>query len=108
MIKNYDLKGGNIKDDHLINMVNNGDIEYNVSPSIVFHNLFEDDPYKLVKTPTNQLNNYDPIGLKAEMRKQMTNEVKEFEEPVDYDTAFGEYYPDAEKTTEEAVHSRKS
>lgn len=155
MIKNYDLKCGNIKDDHLINMVNNGDIEYNESPCIVMNNLvsdhndmvdqmgeavLNDNKCKSTKTepdgnynwkyPNDAMINHTTTSLVNEVTATllsknsenilnhslnnettgatMLDEVKEYNVPVDYDTAFSGYYPDNEKDTEKAVHERKS
>lgn len=100
MIKKHNITEYNIVEDKMKTMVNNGYINYKESPCILMNNLVSehneavDIMGEAVLSNVKVENNITNIS-----NVPMVNEVKSYDEPVDYETAFGEYYPEDKKTT---------
>ena len=157
-IKDDTLTGHNIVEDNIATMVNNGDIDYEVSPCVVMHNLVDDhnnyvdkmgqvsmsnhvngtnNPHELVISQSHSAHDYkistNPQNASISSRNKnhlfnphksnpekghdfnlplnstsngpLIDEEKTYDEPVDYETAFGEYYPSSDKNN--STHQSK-
>lgn len=106
-IKDDTITGHNIMEDNIATMVNNGDIDYKVSPCIIMNNLVKNhnhlaDEMGNTLMSSSAITNKNAQGFFASgisnLNMNLTDEVKEFDPPVDYETAFGEYYPENDKS----------
>lgn len=105
-IKDDTITGHNILEDNIATMVNNGDIDYKVSPCIIMNNLVKNhnqlaDEMGNTLMSSSAITNKNAQGFFASgisnLDMNLTDEVKDFDPPVDYETAFGEYYPENDK-----------
>lgn len=112
--KNNTPIGNNIVKDNLVTMINNGDINYKASPCVVMNNLVKDHNNYVDEmcTSSNDNINENPkfkinfknttsslISNSSSLNPSVQDEVKTFNDPVDYETAFSEYYPKNKKNS---------
>lgn len=106
MKKKDTITGTNIVEDNIINMVNNGDVNYGVSPCVTMNNLVKNhnqlaDEMGVTSMSSSVIYNQKSKdsaptkgnNLNVNLNPNYENEVKEYDPPVDYETAFKEYYP---------------
>lgn len=110
-LKNNTPIGNNIVEDNLVTMVNNGDINYKASPCVVMNNLVKehnnrvdemctsshDSIPKSPKSKINFKNITSSLISNSSSPLHIQDEVKTFNNPVDYETAFSDYYPKNKK-----------
>lgn len=117
MKQNDNIAGTNIVEDNISTMVNNGDVDYNASPCVVMNNLVKDhnqlaDEMGDVSRNTSAVKNNVADEIFAlgvtNLNLNLHNEVKEYSEPVDYETAFGDYYPDEDDKKDKKLKNKKS
>ena len=110
MINKKNLKN-NIVEADLVTMINNGDTIYNASPCVVMNNLVKNHNNIVDEMCTSQHSNIrenheSQINFKNTTSSLMSptsspvdiqDEVKTFNNPVDYETAFSDYYPKNKK-----------
>lgn len=111
------ITGTNIVPDNISTMVNNGDVDYDASPCVVMNNLVKDhnqlademgDTSRSTSTVrTNVADETFALGV-SNLNLNLHNEVKEYTEPVDYETAFGEYYPEDDNNKDTKSKNKKS
>lgn len=116
-IKDDTITGHNIIEDNIATMVNNGDVAYEVSPCVVMnnlvknHNQFADEMGNTLMSSSAIINKnaqgFFASGI-SNLNTNLRDEVKEFNPPVDYETAFSEYYPEKEKTKDSKSSKKKS
>lgn len=99
------ITGANIVKDNISTMVNNADVDYDTSPCVVMNNLVKDHNQRVDEMGEGAMSSSAIINKNAQSSFEGSNlnlninlkdEVKEYKTPVDYETAFGEYYPDNE------------
>ncbi|MEG2018502.1 MAG: hypothetical protein RR844_05325 [Clostridium sp.] len=107
----------NIVPDNISTMVNKVDVDYDASPCVVMNNLVKDhnllaDEMGDVSRNTSAVKNnvadeIFSLGV-SNLSLNLHNEVKEYAEPVDYETAFGEYYPEDDNNKDKNTEKKKS
>lgn len=125
MSENHKIIGKNIVEDNIETLVNNGDINYHASPCVVMNNLINEHnqyvdkmgdvsmsrhAYGVAKHSNNGSINNTSSGVFKNLSSasDIVEEVKSFDPPVDYETAFGEYYPNNENSKELPKEQKRS
>lgn len=125
MSDNHKIMGKNIVEDNIETLVNNGDVNYHASPCVIMNNLVNEHNQYVDKMGDVSMSNHgDGVAIHSNngslnntssgVLKNLSSdsgvvdEVKTYDPPVDYETAFGEYYPDEDDNKDNNLKNKKS